>query len=219
MIYICMPYRYPNDIYDRLWYSYPRDDWAQLSTPSVINNDQNTYQLPSDVMRTAATPKDISSQFLNISWVPADKYAEYYTYIHFAEVAKLQASQIREIYITINGELTSDPFVPRYLYTNTINSTLAFRGGVGAQSYNFSIFTSEDSFLLPILNAFEIYMVKEFLESETNQKDFDAIANIKSTYIIIKNWQGDPCAPDYLWEGVTCSASAHENESRNIKSL
>ncbi|XP_020414396.1 probable LRR receptor-like serine/threonine-protein kinase At1g05700 [Prunus persica] len=209
-------YRYPNDIYDRLWYSYPRDDWAQLSTLSIINNDQNTYQLPSDVMRTAATPKDISSQFLNISWVPADRYAEYYTYIHFAEVAKLQASQIREISITINGELTSDPFVPRYLYTNTINSTLAFRGG--AQSYNFSIFTSEDSFLLPILNAFEVYMVKEFLESETNQKDFDAIANIKSTYIIIKNWQGDPCAPkDYLWEGVTCSA--HENESRNIKSL
>lgn len=171
MIYIWKPYRYPNDIYDRLWYSYPRDDWAQLSTLSTINNDQNTYQLPSDVMRTAATPKDISSQFLNISWVPADKYAEYYTYIHFAEVAKLQASQIREISITINGELTSDPFVPRYLYTNTINSTLAFRGGGGAQSYNFSIFTSEDSFLLPILNAFEIYMVKEFLESETNQKD------------------------------------------------
>ena len=39
----------------------------------------------------------------------------------------------------------------------------------------------------------------------------DAITNIKSTYSIKKNWQGDPCAPQvYLWEGLNCSYNQHE---------
>ncbi|PRQ51155.1 putative non-specific serine/threonine protein kinase [Rosa chinensis] len=34
-----------------------------------------------------------------------------------------------------------------------------------------------------------------------------AITNIKETYKIRKNWQGDPCSPQaYSWEGINCVA-------------
>ncbi|GLT72545.1 hypothetical protein SLA2020_444700 [Shorea laevis] len=48
--------------------------------------------------------------------------------------------------------------------------------------------------------------VTNLLQSETDQGDVDAMAKIKSTYGIKRNWQGDPCAPQaYKWEGLNCS--------------
>ncbi|KAG6620486.1 hypothetical protein I3842_Q066600 [Carya illinoinensis] len=71
------------------------------------------------------------------------------------------------------------------------------------------MFKEENSTLPPILNAFEIYFVKDFLQPETERADVDAIRKIKSTYGIKRNWQGDPCAPKkYLWEGLDCSYDA-----------
>ncbi|PRQ31530.1 putative transferase [Rosa chinensis] len=134
----------------------------------------------------------------------------YYIYMHFAEVEEYSASWSRELTITMNGKLIST-FDPHYLRTTTTNTTFTAEGG----KYYFSISTPGTTYQ-PILNAFEIYMAKEFLVSETNQQD--AITNLKSTYKIIKNWQGDPCNPQvYLWEGVKCSYS--DNDSARIISL
>lgn len=37
----------------------------------------------------------------------------------------------------------------------------------------------------------------------------DAIMDIKKTYDVKKNWQGDPCLPkDYTWEGLRCNYSS-----------
>lgn len=37
----------------------------------------------------------------------------------------------------------------------------------------------------------------------------DAIKNIKSTYGILKDWEGDPCIPRaYPWEGIDCTDEA-----------
>lgn len=42
-----------------------------------------------------------------------------------------------------------------------------------------------------------------------------AITNIKETYKIRKNWQGDPCSPQaYSWEGLNCSYHAYESLRR-----
>ncbi|XVF86744.1 hypothetical protein PTKIN_Ptkin18bG0067000 [Pterospermum kingtungense] len=58
----------------------------------------------------------------------------------------------------------------------------------------------------PILNALEACKVKELLQSQTFEKDVDAIMNIKSMYGLKRNWQGDPCAPQqYSWQGLNCS--------------
>ncbi|PRQ31523.1 putative non-specific serine/threonine protein kinase [Rosa chinensis] len=191
-------FRYPDDVLDRLWYRCDEGGWKQLSTSSVIDMDA-VYQLPSRVMSTAATPNDISSKYLNFSFTPVIEVEEY------------SASWSRELTITMDGKLISTPFDPHYLRTTTTNTTFTAEGG----KYYFSISTPGTTYQ-PILNAFEIYMAKEFLVSETNQQD--AITNLKSTYKIIKNWQGDPCNPQvYLWEGVKCSYS--DNDSARIISL
>ncbi|KAI5336934.1 hypothetical protein L3X38_016203 [Prunus dulcis] len=70
---------------------------------------------------------------------------------------------------------------------------------------------------LGVITSYNTKALK-FLESETNQADVDAIKDMKSTYKIKKNWQGDPCVPQaYLSEGLNCSY--RENESPRIISL
>lgn len=208
--------RYPRDIHDRFWSSDNRHDWTQLSTSSTIDlmiNDQNYYQPASIVMSTAATP--IFGTDLTFYWEPEDENAEYYIYMHFAEVEELPADQTRQLVVTRNGQLFGEPFTVDYLYTTTVYSQYAMSGG----QYNFSIGNADaNSDLPPILNAIEIYRVKEFPEQETNQDDVNAITNIKLTYKIEKNWQGDPCSPkNYSWEGLNCSDSP--NDSPRIISL
>ncbi|XP_050381640.1 probable LRR receptor-like serine/threonine-protein kinase At1g05700 [Argentina anserina] len=205
-------YRYPNDNNDRIWYPEFSGDWEELTTLLPIS-DESPYQLPSVVMSTAATPDSIASKYLNFSWAPkvVDKNASYYIYMHFADFVLLNGSWSRELDITINGELISAPFSPVYLQTTTKNTTVAAERG----NYYFSIFSPGISYR-SILNAYEIYMTKEFLVLETNQQDVEAITNLKSTYQITKNWQGDPCNPQvYLWEGVACSYPVN-NSSRII---
>ncbi|VVA24297.1 PREDICTED: probable LRR receptor [Prunus dulcis] len=105
--------RYPDDIYDRFWYGYDRDEWTQLNTSSSINTN-NTYQPSSAVMTTAATPKNVDDS-LNIFWLPSDNSGKYYIYMHFAEVEKLQGNESRQLNITTNGEPYFGPFAPDYL--------------------------------------------------------------------------------------------------------
>ncbi|KAH9665586.1 protein kinase domain-containing protein [Citrus sinensis] len=70
----------------------------------------------------------------------------------------------------------------------------------------FSIYKIKDSTLPPILNAIEIYTVKQLLQHHTDEQDVDAIKSIKSISGVKKNWQGDPCVPRaYIWNGLNCS--------------
>ncbi|VVA24302.1 PREDICTED: probable LRR receptor [Prunus dulcis] len=205
-------YRYPGDVHDRFWYGYYDDNWKRVITSSTIDSDvHDSFQPPSVVMSTAATPKD-GTDALYISWMDFDNSAEYFVYMHFAEFEKLQPNQSRQFNITMNGESLHEKVVPYYLSSSTIYSTRALSTG---GKYNISIFKAKNSTLPPILNAIEVYTVKEFLESRTNQADVDAITSIKSTYKIKKNWQGDPCSPLVnSWEGINCS-----NEHSRIVSL
>ncbi|CAN6701061.1 unnamed protein product [Malus baccata var. baccata] len=197
-------YRYPYDIHDRFWsYFDDQGSWTKLNTSSTINSEFE-YQPPSVVMGTAATPNS-SNDPLNIFWQPDTEL--YHVYLHFAEVEKLQRNQSRQFNITTNGELCNGTLAPDYLSTTTIFCTAESLSGSGVQN-NLSIIKTGNSTLPPILNAYEIYKVKEYLISDTNQDDVEAITNIKSTYNIEKNWQGDPCNPQvYSWEEGEISPS------------
>ncbi|ONI15689.1 hypothetical protein PRUPE_3G055800 [Prunus persica] len=202
-------YRYPFDIHDRFWSYYNElDEWTQVSTSSTIETESdNPFQPPSVVMSTASTPKDPSDS-LSIIYVLPDINAEYYSYLHFAEVERVNQSRFQ--YIFRNGRRTFGPFAPPRYLSYTVYSTGAWSSY--AQYANISITRAENSTLPPILNAFEIYMVKKFIEEETSQEDVDAMANIKSTYKIKRNWQGDPCAPQhFVWEGVKCNYQDFES--------
>ncbi|CAL8131671.1 unnamed protein product [Prunus armeniaca] len=209
--------RYPFDILDRFWYYYNElDDWTQLNTSSTIKSkSDDPYQLPSVVMSTASTPKNPSDSLSIILSLP-DKNAEYYSYLHFAEVESLQLNQSRWQYVSGEGTGSFGPFAPPYMSRYTVYDTEAW--STGGEYVKISVTRAENSTLPPVLNAFEIYMVKQFVEAETNQEDVDAITSIKSTYNIKRNWQGDPCAPQhYVWHGVKCNYQ--EFESPRIISL
>ncbi|KAM2061341.1 hypothetical protein ACFX1T_046415 [Malus domestica] len=210
-------YRYPDDIHDRIWsYLDDQGSWTKLNTSSTINSEFE-YQLPPVVMGTAATLKSSNDDSLNIFWGPYDDTEVYHVYLHFAEVEKLQPNQSRQLKITTGGELCYGTLAPDYLSTTTIFCTAKSLSGSGVEN-NFSIIKTGNSTLPPILNAYEIYKVKEFLISDTNQEDVEAITNIKSTYNIEKNWQGDPCNPQvYSWDGLNCSY--HGNDPPRIISL
>ena len=57
-----------------------------------------------------------------------------------------------------------------------------------------------------IILVYSLWMINLTNTNDNLEIIVVAITNIKSTYGIEKNWQGDPCAPkDYVWEGLNCS--------------
>jgi hypothetical protein len=118
-------------------------------------------------MSTAVTHSNGSAP-LAIYWTSDAATTEYYVYMHFAEVVKLEANRSRSINLTLNGKYWYGPLVPDYLSTNTLYSQSAI---TGSETYQFSIFKTETSTLPPLINAIEIHSVKYLLQSETDQGD------------------------------------------------
>ncbi|KDO40731.1 hypothetical protein CISIN_1g0049352mg, partial [Citrus sinensis] len=168
---------YPDDIYDRIWLPNSLPNSEPINTTSDIIS-MNDYQGPSTVMQTAVIPTN-GSNSLQLSWEPNDPKFLYYAYLYFSEFENVQANnQTREIIIYINGIDWFGPFSPLHFAANTIYSTWPI---LTAEKIEFSINTTESSTLPPILNAYEIYRAKEFLQFLTNQQDA------------------------YLWQGLNCS--------------
>lgn len=126
----------------------------------------NSYQPPAVVMNTAGTPKN-ASQSMDFYLETEDPSIQFYVYMHFAEVQILQANQSRQFNISLNGEHWYGPFSPNYLLTTTVFSPTALNGG----NYSFSLYKTGNSTLPPIINAMEVYSVKEFLQLQTEQID------------------------------------------------
>ena len=143
-------------------------NWAPLSTS--LNNDdlaQNSYEPPAVVMSTAAKPVNVSAP-LQLEWPADNVYDRYYIYLHFNEVEKLAKNETRSFNITVNGGFLFGPQIPVYQSVSTISSTTPT---TGAKSHLISLFKTEHSTHPPILNAIEVYKVKDFSLSETQQND------------------------------------------------
>ncbi|KAL5576833.1 hypothetical protein UlMin_018532 [Ulmus minor] len=206
-------YRSPLDLHDRIWMRSFNDNWSEITTSLEV--DLNDFMPPSEVMSTAGTPKNENSS-MDLNWVSSYASAEFYVYLYYAELQNLTRNQYRAFDITLNGKPWSTTFqVPEKLVSTTV-SYLAY-SFTGATSYTLSLVKHENSTLPPILNAYELYKIVELSKPETDQNDVDAITNIKSTYGLMKNWNGDPCAPvKFLWEGLNCT---NDSESPRIISL
>jgi len=86
--------------------------------------------------------------------------------MYFNEIQKLQANQIREFNIFVNGELlNSDPINLVYL------QNLYYISVVSETKLELWFNKTSRSTLPPLFNAVEIYMAKDFLQSETYQTD------------------------------------------------
>ncbi|PON84298.1 Malectin-like carbohydrate-binding domain containing protein [Trema orientale] len=197
--------RYKDDAYDRLWSPFDTIVWKPLSA-SLMNDtiSENSFNVPSTVMSTAST-KNRSIGFMGIHWESLNTSTRYFFYMHFAELEKLRRNEYREFNISINGNLWYGALVPEYLSTITIFSVHGTKpDSEGKITVWFN--NTENSTLPPLVNALEVYQLKDTSVQETYQTDADAILKIKSAYEVKRNWQGDPCLPiAYLWDGIGCS--------------
>ncbi|KAL0709974.1 hypothetical protein Bca4012_016952 [Brassica carinata] len=195
--------RYSSDMYDRLWDPLSLKGWTQISTANDVDNS-NSYRPPEIALKTAVTPTN-STLPLTIRWTSENPDAEYYYYAHFAEIEDLQANETREFNVTWNGIRYYGPFVPRRGNINTIfgSSPKTCEGG----KCRFQLVRTDKSTRPPLLNAFEVYTVIRFPQSETDESDVGAIVSIAETYALSRiNWQGDPCVPQqFRWDGLNCS--------------
>ncbi|KAK8992724.1 hypothetical protein V6N11_048794 [Hibiscus sabdariffa] len=200
-------FRYPDDAYDRIWEPFDSISWGtiQSSDPSALEID-NDFDPPATVMATAATPRN-TSQPLYFSLNSANPVFQFYAYMHFAELQNLPVNESREIAIYLNDDMWYTVYSLPYSVTITVYSVKSLQSGMNL----FSLENTWNSTLPPILNAIEVYTVKNLTQSQTNKRDVEAIMEIKSLYGTRSNWQGDPCAPrDYSWDGISCNYHGYD---------
>lgn len=142
-----------------------------------MNSGGDTYELPFAVMSTAATPKTENASLEY--WLPnVDNSSLYYVYLHFAEVEKFQSNQSRKFTVSYNGQ-EFEPNPPDYLHSTTVYSSSGLLGGAPM-----IISKIANSTKPPILNAIEIYVMREFFQSDTQETDgMQVVSNTcSSTY-------------------------------------
>uniref|UniRef100_A0A7N2LKZ1 Malectin-like domain-containing protein n=1 Tax=Quercus lobata TaxID=97700 RepID=A0A7N2LKZ1_QUELO len=154
-------YRYKDDVIDRIWSPFGTSLWRNISTIQTVDSSYNSFQLPSVVMSTAVTPLTTNDS-IGLYWSPDNATSQYYFYMHFAEIEKLQANQSREFNIFLNGKLRYKALSPSYLVATTIFSP-TYRTKPDNETYfQISINKTETSTLPPLLNAIEIYTESAF---------------------------------------------------------
>ena len=158
--------RYEDDIYDRIWSPYNSSSWDSIRTASAINGNADGYRPPFEVIRTAARPRN-DSDALEFSWTPNDPNWKFYVYLYFAEVDQLQKQQLRKFTISWNGSPLFEPLVPHYLVATTLSNSKS----LVANDHRISIQKTKDSTLPPILNAVEIYVVRQLDTLPTFEQD------------------------------------------------
>ncbi|KAK4784449.1 hypothetical protein SAY86_018817 [Trapa natans] len=195
-------YRYPQDVYDRIWSRKSNNDWVTFNTTATtsLSSNNDAYKAPAEVLQTAQRVTDVNSSIF-LYWNTSSNY-KWGIYFHFAELEALPSGQRREFTLSVNGNLTKTVSL-EYLKPVTVASAL-----VSGSKINFSISATKQSGKYPpILNAVEFYTIIEHLNTPTSIDDITAIKGVKKVYNINKeSWQGDPCVPMNLtWEGLGCS--------------
>ncbi|CAN8301267.1 unnamed protein product [Cochlearia groenlandica] len=195
--------RYSSDVYDRIWQTFFDTRWTHVSTTLNVDN-ANKYVIPQDALKNAATPTNASAP-LTIEWSSRNPDTQYYLYFHLLEIQDLHANETREFNILFNGNNYYSRVTPDKLSVSTYfrSNPRTCQGG----ECSIQLVRTENSTLPPLLNAFEVYKVIQFPQSETDENDVDAIESIEATYALSRiNWQGDPCVPrHFTWDGLNCS--------------
>jgi hypothetical protein len=196
--------RYPEDVHDRLWSPFFMPEWRLLRTSLTVNtSDDNGYDIPEDVVVTAATPANVSSP-LTISWNLETPDDLVYAYLHVAEIQSLRENDTREFNISAGQDVNYGPVSPDEFLVGTLFNTSPVKCEGG--TCHLQLIKTPKSTLPPLLNAIEAFITVEFPQSETNANDVLAIKSIETSYGLSRiSWQGDPCVPQQLlWDGLTC---------------
>ena len=152
---------------DRLWDSFQSSVWEAIKAAySSSMLSENEFKLPAKIMETAVKPVNATS--LGFYLIGIDSSQRFYLYFHFAEVEEVQAGQLRQFTISLNNKQILDhPIEPKYMASQTYFTGYSLSGN----EMNFSLAMTNQSTLPPIMNALEIYTIKEFLQSPTEESD------------------------------------------------
>ena len=145
------------------------DFCSPISTTNIHGTlSDNEYRPPSNVMSIAVIPSEDGLP-LEYYWDTYESSQQFYVYMYFAEIVEdLAPQELREFNISVNGGSWTGPIIPEKMIPTTILSTFSINA---PGSLKFSIAETSGSVLPPILNALEIYSVKQFLQSPTGQNE------------------------------------------------
>lgn len=137
-----------------------------LLTTTLQVNTSNGYDLPQRVMATAVTLLNASTKILEIHWTLKPPTSKFYLYMHFAELQSLQANETREFDVTMNGNVTTESYSPKFFKMQTLYS-ITPRQCDGGECLLQLVKTSSST-LPPLINAIEVFTVIDFSQFETN---------------------------------------------------
>ncbi|XP_057813398.2 probable LRR receptor-like serine/threonine-protein kinase At1g67720 isoform X2 [Cryptomeria japonica] len=200
------PIRYPQDEFDRFWYS---DNDLRLGTSNLAiskrsvdfcSTKNNSRNFPPTVVLQTALIAETATQPL-VFYLDAVE-GQNLIVLYFAEIEVLNASEYRKFKIVINnivvGNIRLDVKNNFVELPVTYNNTGVF--------IKVSIETIEDepgkSSRRALINALEYYKIVP-TELLTDAIDVSALFSIKTTFGM-KNWTSDPCFC-IAWEGITCN--------------
>ncbi|KMZ71907.1 putative Protein kinase [Zostera marina] len=201
--------RYPTDIYDRFWIPYYSKSLETLSTESKIVQCTAClkYPAPMDVLKTCGAPIANGSDInITFQWPLNNITSRKIVYaFHYAEIQSLTTNQSRNFsFFKSFQDRSSGPFkFPKYLTATYLHKPTPVQ--VSIDFFYMTFRKTKNSTLPPLLSAMEIYEVKQTSKLISTGKEVEAMMEIKKSYKLEKNWQGDPCAPENLiWKGIKC---------------
>ena len=165
----------PDDVFDRIWnLSAWSNEWDTLEAAYEISSlSHSEYKLPMSVMMDAVIPVDISEPWNFSLDLDDDPSQNLYIYMHFAEVQKLREGDIREFTVSLNEDDSwggGEPVIPNYMVSNTLHHPSAVSGST-TNELSFALKKTNRSTLPPLINAMEVYKIKDFAQSSTKQGD------------------------------------------------
>ncbi|KAJ0765354.1 putative transferase [Helianthus annuus] len=182
-----------------MWVPARTTNLVHLTSDASIINVKVPDNPPQAVLKNAVATQN-TSQFINLGFNVVDDPFRYPAYInwYFSEVRELNSSELRSFRIFKDNLPFSLPIVPRfgevveYFISNLSLTT----------ETNFSLNPLDDSTLPPLINAAELFSIRDALSNGTNNND----ASLQNAFIILQQWSGDPCLPaPYSWEWIKCS--------------
>uniref|UniRef100_A0A0E0C9A7 non-specific serine/threonine protein kinase n=1 Tax=Oryza meridionalis TaxID=40149 RepID=A0A0E0C9A7_9ORYZ len=202
--------RFPTDQYDRFWegwvftmHTFP---WVNKSSNGKVAELPNidTFGLPPAILGSASTINGNYS-WLNINVSASNSLAtdlELLPVFHFVELGNNGSKRIFDIYNVDEPQALFSNFSPPSFLNSMFHNWFLRKG---SRAY-FQLRKTPDSQLPPLINAYEVYSRVQVENFTTASSDVDSMKTIKEKYMVIKNWNGDPCSPrEYVWNGLTCT--------------
>ncbi|KAL2636101.1 hypothetical protein R1flu_007580 [Riccia fluitans] len=198
--------RYPDDPYDRVWYTPEKNlQLPSAQTSRIIPMEKLPDKPPLKVMQRAwINPTEFWFKYTPTAY-ELGLTQTFYVNFFFAEVQAVTATDVRMFNVILNGDYAN------IYYENVTIGTPGRQGFNKAFTWpsagaNFSFEIVPGATLGPVLNGIEYYASRVWTVSSTDSRDVNALEVVKTSLGLV-TWTGDPCFPvPYSW--VTCDKGA-----------